>query len=381
MKWNKDQEKAIYTTNKDIVVSASAGAGKTSILVERLLVLCTREKNPIDLDRIVAMTFTEAAAAEMKKRLSKSLNKKLEEPNANIDQINKQLILLDTAQISTIHSFCLNIIKKYYDVINLNPDMIKNTLDDITVENIKSTAFDKVFLNYTKDNDVVSLVNLFSENVYSTDNLKKYVLKIVQAANSVYDTEKWYEKSLNKYKQVKHFNEIDTEITSLYYMSLIEKMIGIKDKINTLISSLIEHSFETQSSIDKLEKLKHHINISINYLKNNNYEDCIFEFNKIESFKASKFNDYEKELKNKIYKNIKSLNITLYSPELIVSINNQLHNHVKQLIDLSKLTSKEIQKLKIIENGIDFDDMEQYAYKILSSNNNMISERLKLEYD
>ena len=185
MKWNKDQEKAIYTTNKDIVVSASAGAGKTSILVERLLVLCTREKNPIDLDRIVAMTFTEAAAAEMKKRLSKSLNKKLEEPNANIDQINKQLILLDTAQISTIHSFCLNIIKKYYDVINLNPDMIKNTLDDITVENIKSTAFDKVFLNYTKDNDVVSLVNLFSENVYSTDNLKKYVLKIVQAANSV----------------------------------------------------------------------------------------------------------------------------------------------------------------------------------------------------
>ena len=148
MKWNKDQEKAIYTTNKDIVVSASAGAGKTSILVERLLVLCTREKNPIDLDRIVAMTFTEAAAAEMKKRLSKSLNKKLEEPNANIDQINKQLILLDTAQISTIHSFCLNIIKKYYDVINLNPDMIKNTLDDITVENIKSTAFDKVFLNF-----------------------------------------------------------------------------------------------------------------------------------------------------------------------------------------------------------------------------------------
>ena len=86
MKWNKDQEKAIYTTNKDIVVSASAGAGKTSILVERLLVLCTREKNPIDLDRIVAMTFTEAAAAEMKKRLSKSLNKKLEEHNNYIKE-------------------------------------------------------------------------------------------------------------------------------------------------------------------------------------------------------------------------------------------------------------------------------------------------------
>ena len=99
MKWNNDQLEAIYTTNKDIVVSASAGAGKTAILVERLLTLCTRDKDPIDLDKIVAMTFTEAASSEMKKRLSQSLNKKLQEPNSNKTLINKQLILLDTAQI------------------------------------------------------------------------------------------------------------------------------------------------------------------------------------------------------------------------------------------------------------------------------------------
>ncbi len=386
MKWNKDQLEAIYTTNKDIVVSASAGAGKTSILVERLLVLCTREENPIDLDRIVALTFTEAAASEMKKRLSKALNNKLNNPNSDKTQIKKQLILLDTAQISTIHSFCLNIIKKYYDVINLNPAMIDNTLDEITVKNIKNKAFNTSFLNYSNSNDVLELMNNFSDRIFSLDSLKDNVLNIVKEANSVFDKEKWYEKTRNNYKIIDNLNQLDKEILSVYCESIINTLIDLPNDIDNLLMML-----DTNENIGKnkakflgnLNKLKYYINNSIKYLKNNNYYDFYYEFEKTEetNFTASKFSKAEGKLKSTIYNIKRDLFKSLYTPETFVYVNNQLNKLVNQLIDLAILTDNEIKALKIKVNGFDFDDMERYAYQILTSNNNMIANLLKDEFD
>ena len=128
--WSETQKKAIYTKNKNILVSASAGSGKTTVLIARLLHLIQDEK--IDINQILAMTFTEAAASEMKKRLSAALNdalKTCEDENEKA-YLQKQLANVSNAYISTIHGFCLNIIQNYYYVIGLKKERIANIMDE-----------------------------------------------------------------------------------------------------------------------------------------------------------------------------------------------------------------------------------------------------------
>ncbi|MEG0274520.1 MAG: UvrD-helicase domain-containing protein, partial [Longicatena sp.] len=107
-KWNEQQLKAIHTKHKNILVSASAGSGKTTVLIARLMDLVMHDH--VSIDAICAMTFTEAAANEMKKRLASELQTAYQ--NANEEEkifISKQLTSIQTAHISTIHSFCLSI--------------------------------------------------------------------------------------------------------------------------------------------------------------------------------------------------------------------------------------------------------------------------------
>ena len=109
--WNQEQLDAINTRNTNILVSASAGSGKTGVLVQRLVDLVTVDH--IQLDEILAMTFSEDAASEMKKRLSKEITQLTTTAiGDDKEYLNNQLSKLSNAHISTIHSFCYSIIKK-----------------------------------------------------------------------------------------------------------------------------------------------------------------------------------------------------------------------------------------------------------------------------
>ena len=112
-KWNEQQRRAVEIRERNILVSASAGSGKTTVLVGRLMDLVL--KDGISVDQILAMTFTEAAANEMKKRLSAALQDaaRESEDEAVKARLNRQLTLMQSAQISTIHSFCLSILQSY----------------------------------------------------------------------------------------------------------------------------------------------------------------------------------------------------------------------------------------------------------------------------
>ena len=128
MAFDEQQSEAIATTGTSILVSASAGAGKTGVLVARLLKRCTEDHVP--LSRILALTFTSAAAAEMKKRLAAGLHEKAQketDPEQNA-YLNQQLVELENASITTIDSYCLSIIRKYYSVIGLDPATAANIL-------------------------------------------------------------------------------------------------------------------------------------------------------------------------------------------------------------------------------------------------------------
>ena len=118
--WTPEQQKVIDLRNRNILVSAAAGSGKTAVLVERIITMLTKDEPPIDVDQLLVVTFTEAAAAEMKERIRVAIEQKLEEEPDN-EHLKRQATLIHNARITTIHSFCLSVIKDHFYAIHLDP--------------------------------------------------------------------------------------------------------------------------------------------------------------------------------------------------------------------------------------------------------------------
>ena len=120
IKWTKDQEKVIYLRNRNILVSAAAGSGKTAVLVERIMEMICDEKHPVDVDRLLVVTFTKAAAAEMKERIGAAIRKRLQD-QPNNGYLQRQETLVHHAQITTIDSFCSYLLRNHFGEIDLDP--------------------------------------------------------------------------------------------------------------------------------------------------------------------------------------------------------------------------------------------------------------------
>lgn len=140
--WTKEQELAITFSGKNVLVSAAAGAGKTSVLVERIIRRVLSLEDPLDLGRLLVVTFTEKAAAEMKERIRSALEEALRKAPEN-PRVRYQLALLDRAQISTIHSFCLRVLRRYYFKVNLDPSF--RVLDENEAELMRTETLDGLF--------------------------------------------------------------------------------------------------------------------------------------------------------------------------------------------------------------------------------------------
>ena len=125
MKFTEDQQRVIDLRNCNILVSAAAGSGKTAVLVERIVELVSGSgcdsARAVDIDRLLIVTFTNAAAAQMRERITKALSDRVEAEPDN-EHIKKQLMLIHNAKIMTIHSFCLYLIKNHFNDIGLDPD-------------------------------------------------------------------------------------------------------------------------------------------------------------------------------------------------------------------------------------------------------------------
>ncbi len=118
--YTQEQRQVIETENCSLLVSAAAGSGKTAVLVERIVRMVSDPARPVDIDRLLIVTFTNAAAAEMRERISIALGKRLEEEPDNA-HLQRQTTLLHNAQITTIDSFCLFVIRNHFNDIGLDP--------------------------------------------------------------------------------------------------------------------------------------------------------------------------------------------------------------------------------------------------------------------
>ena len=120
MNWTREQMQVIESRDSNLLVSAAAGSGKTAVLVERIIRMVTEGEHPLDIDRLLVMTFTNAAASEMRERIGAAIEKKLEEMPEN-EHLQMQAALVHHARITTIDSFCLDLIRNHFNMLDLDP--------------------------------------------------------------------------------------------------------------------------------------------------------------------------------------------------------------------------------------------------------------------
>ena len=145
MNWTKEQAQVIESRNRNLLVSAAAGSGKTAVLVERIIRMISDKEHPMDIDRLLVMTFTKAAASEMRERIQAAIDKKLKEEPENV-HLQQQAVMVQYAQITTIDSFCLHILKEHFDRLDIDPAF--HVADEGEMLMIKSDVMERLLEDY-----------------------------------------------------------------------------------------------------------------------------------------------------------------------------------------------------------------------------------------
>ena len=196
--YTEEQQKVIDTTGKDILVSAAAGSGKTAVLVARIMRMITDEKHPVDIDRLLIVTFTKAAADEMRERISRAIQKELF-LNPESEQLQKQATYIHKAQITTIDSFCKYLIMNHFDDIGVDPSLrvadeaeTKLLMQDVMAELIEEK-------HAQAEPEFIRCLECFATGKSET-GFEEMILKIYQFAMSYPWPEVWLDECLKVYK-------------------------------------------------------------------------------------------------------------------------------------------------------------------------------------
>lgn len=180
--WTEEQKQVISLRDRNILVSAAAGSGKTAVLVQRILSKILDKKNPVDIDRMLIMTFTRAAAGEMKERISRALEEALYEEPEN-EHLQRQMTLIHTAQITTIDGFCSYLIRNYFHLIGLDPGC--RTAEEGELKLLKEDVLKELFEDFYSRNeeDFLNFVECYAPGK-TDEGLKELVLKLYDTAMS-----------------------------------------------------------------------------------------------------------------------------------------------------------------------------------------------------
>ena len=178
--WTKEQQLAIDLRGRRILVSAAAGSGKTAVLTERIARRLCDMDDPVDADQLLVMTFTRAAAAEMKERIRKRLEQMQTEPGLSKEQITRlreQTTLLDNAYVMTIDSFCSRVVHDHPDEAEVDPSF--RVLEAIEMKLIRQDVMEEMLEKYYEeaDPDFINFVESYTK-VKSSDKLDEMILKV-----------------------------------------------------------------------------------------------------------------------------------------------------------------------------------------------------------
>lgn len=377
VKWTNEQLQAIQEKDSNILVAAAAGSGKTAVLVERIIHKIIDEQ--MDIDKILVVTFTNAAASEMRERILEAIYKKLEENPENV-HLQRQIILLNKASICTIHSFCLDVIHNHFYEIDL-PSNFK-IADTAEIDLLKQEVLDDLFeQKYTEnDKDFIELLENYT-NYRGDEALQELVLKIYKFIQSSPFPIKWLQEKLELLKIE------DKDISKTVWGKLIIQTV--EDDIQESIMQL-EAIKSKMALYPEMTKFYQKICEDLIILKDlQNYNSWDELYIKLLNFNFSKWpvdkkvtNDLKedsKEIRDKVKKHIKEKTAKLLScsQEQAVKDLKIITPILEKLANLVTEFTKNFAEKKKEKNCIDFNDIEHFALKILLDENNNPTEVAK----
>ena len=367
VKWTKEQLQAIKKNGNNILVAAAAGSGKTAVLVERIINKIINEK--IDIDKLLIVTFTNAAASEMREKILEALYEKIEEEPQNV-HLQKQINLIGRASICTIDSFCLDVVKNNFYEIDISPNF--RIADTAELELIKQETIEELFEEKyeTEDKEFLNLLETYTTYI-GDEPLKELILNIYNFIQSTPFPIEWLEKQTLKYNLN---NEIDNDFAQSVWGKII---------INSVKEEILDAKVKTQKvrdniiRFDELKKyvlvLNEDINVLDNFLKLEKWDD-IYNYSLSMTFEKWPVDrkieleekEISKEKRNEIRKQIKKTleiidsNSKQANEDICYMYNtlNALKNIVIQYDKLLKQNKKE-------KNVVDFSDIEHMALNIL----------------
>ncbi len=370
--WTEEQQLAIDKQNSNILVSASAGSGKTAVLVERVINKVLKYK--IDIDKILVVTFTNAAAAELKERLMIAIYKALNE-NPKDNFLKRQLTYINRASITTIHSFCLEIIRSNFQELNIDPDF--KICDETESSILKSKAILKVLEdeyiesneNLDKKNGLYNLLELFGGK---DENLIECILNIYSYIQSFAFEFEWLKQAIEKYNLTECSDLCDTDFGMDIYNDVIEELKIIVIKAEQIVNKIRGY----EDFIKYVEMLQEDISvIKLAILNSKNSWDKLYDsLNNISFLRAPAYKGDNLNLKalvsnfrtDVLKKGVEKCKKSVYQRSAQVFKDQaKAYKYISYIYDFIVKFDKIYKKLKNDNNYIDFNDIEHMALKLL----------------
>lgn len=388
--WTDEQWRAISERGNNILVAAAAGSGKTAVLVERIIRRIADEKEETDVDRLLVVTFTKAAASEMKGRIREKLEEELSK-NPYSRHLRKQLLLLTRASISTLHSFCMEVVKRYTYQLDLDPAF--RVADDLEAKLLRQDVMDALFEEEYKQADAqfFALVDAYSSD-RSDAQLQQLVLRLYDFAQSHPWPAHWLDTMAELYEV-----EVGISFESLPWIQELQKPIemDLLSAIDLLRSALniakqpggpapyienfedyllqFEQAYSCRGNWDKLQAAVCNIQFGrLNSCKKNEFDEGLIE-------QAKAFRDRAKDIRDALMGKYFS-----QSPAAIVEDLQRLAPVMRALVELVKKFGLSYHQAKREKGIVDFADLEHYCLQLLrhqdSTPEQLIPSEIALQY-
>ena len=375
MKFTPEQQRVIELHNSNILVSAAAGSGKTAVLVERIIRMICDGEHPADIDRLLIVTFTNAAAAEMRERIAAGIAARLEADPGN-EHIQKQSALLHNAQITTIDSFSLFLIRNHFNEIGLDPDF--RVADEGEIKLLQQEVLAQLLEDAYAGQFVPEAPEQFHACVEyfcpggRESVLEQHILNLSRYAGSFPWPEEWLEERKNDYaagdmEALVHsdYGQYLTERVNRTVEGCLEKLREVK-RLCELPDGPYMYGELTEAEIEQLERLT-----SCKDLEEQAAKIPAVTFARLPSKKDDSVDPAKRELakaiRNSVKDTLSDLSESYFKTplELAVEQGKACREPLRMLLDLVLEFDRRLLAAKQERHLIDFSDMEHYALQIL----------------
>lgn len=375
VEWTSEQNKAINLRHKDILVSAAAGSGKTATLVERIIVLLTDENEPIGPENILVTTFTNAAASEIKERVRKELKESVAKNRTNL-YLKKQLMNINRASICTLHSFCTEVIRTNFNLLDCDPGF--SVMDEALSSKLLDNAIKETYAERLSDESpgFIKLMNTLGHGK-SFDTLGSLILSVLRTVKSYPDYEEWLIENAEKTDMTER-NICDTDHGKTIFSHLKEICKETAENIDDLLSS-IRDIIEGEHYYDTLLIDKNMVQDMLRLLSHNDWDACYEYIHEI-SFMSlpRKKKDFDEDIVDRIKnvrentKNtIKKVAEQFYDKaEQIIKDSVYMLPIIKEFVNVVIDTDKKYGEAKKRRGLVDYNDMEHMALFCLKAGAN-----------